>query len=366
MSLPSRTVVACDATYNEGGLGKLLAAQVEAARDAGTLHCYFARAARPGDAAGRALPLPALRRLLRSPLLRPAPGWRAFASAELFDRTVAGALPEADVFIGITGQALHSFRAARRRGSGRLVLISPNAHVDNVARQHRRAWQAHHLEPGWLTTAQRAKTRREYALADEIWVLSAYTHQSFVAAGVGAGRLRRVALPLLPRFTPPRHAPPRAGFNILYVGRLEATKGIAVLLDAFRRLAAPDAHLTLIGGFATAAMRRHVERAAADDPRIALAGGDPLPHLHRADVFVHPSYEDGLGLAPLEALACGVPVIVTADTGMGEHVVDGVNGFVVPTGDAGAILDRLHALRARPLRAAAPLLPAPPRTQAAG
>jgi glycosyltransferase involved in cell wall biosynthesis len=66
--------------------------------------------------------------------------------------------------------------------------------------------------------------------------------------------------------------------------------------------------------------------------------------LHTADVFVHPSYEDGFGYAPMEALACNVPVIVTEDTGMKESVVDGHNGYIIPTGDGDALLDRLRRL----------------------
>jgi glycosyltransferase involved in cell wall biosynthesis len=113
----------------------------------------------------------------------------------------------------------------------------------------------------------------------------------------------------------------------------------------------PDIELTLVGGYGSRAMRRHVERAMAADRRIRRCPGDPLPHLQRADVLVHPSFQEGFGYAPMEALACDVPVIVTADTGMKEHVEPGGNGWVVPTGSAEAIADRLgEMLRARPRR----------------
>ena len=75
----------------------------------------------------------------------------------------------------------------------------------------------------------------------------------------------------------------------------------------------------------------------------------PLPHLLRADVCVHPSYEDGFAYAPMEALACGVPAIVTEDTGMKEHIVEGRNGYVVPTGAVNSLVDRLEHLWNHPL-----------------
>ena len=47
----------------------------------------------------------------------------------------------------------------------------------------------------------------------------------------------------------------------------------------------------------------------------------------------------------MEALACGVPVVVTEDTGMKEHVEDGVNGWITPTGAVGALLKIITHLR---------------------
>ena len=78
-----------------------------------------------------------------------------------------------------------------------------------------------------------------------------------------------------------------------------------------------------------------------------LEYGDPLEVLRRAHVFVHPSFEDGFGYAPMEALAVGVPVIVTDQTGMAEYVQEGVNGSVVPAGDVEALAERLREFSRR-------------------
>jgi glycosyltransferase involved in cell wall biosynthesis len=96
-------------------------------------------------------------------------------------------------------------------------------------------------------------------------------------------------------------------------------------------------------------MRKYLAQKLRADPRITISPGDPLPHLQRAHVYVHPSFQDGYGYAPMEALACGVPVIVTEDTGMKEHVREGVDGYVVPAGDPDALLDRLEHLAKQPL-----------------
>ena len=94
------------------------------------------------------------------------------------------------------------------------------------------------------------------------------------------------------------------------------------------------------------------------DERITVGPGDPLPLLQRADAFVHPTYEDGFGYAPMEALACGVPVIATKDTGMKEYVQEGGNGYVVPTGSVEAIAEALMRVSKTPLATTRSLLPA--------
>jgi glycosyltransferase involved in cell wall biosynthesis len=68
----------------------------------------------------------------------------------------------------------------------------------------------------------------------------------------------------------------------------------------------------------------------------------------KTSVLVHPSLADGFSYAVVEAMACGVPVIVTDNTGAADLVEDGVNGYVVPTADARAIAERLEYLHRHP------------------
>jgi glycosyltransferase involved in cell wall biosynthesis len=90
-------------------------------------------------------------------------------------------------------------------------------------------------------------------------------------------------------------------------------------------------------------MRRFVQEACAADPRISARPGDPLPHLQRARLCVHPAYEDGFAYAPAEALACGVPVIVSEDTGMKDLISASGAGLVVASDDMDALSDSIDA-----------------------
>ena len=351
-------VIACNSSYGKGGIGQHFAQLVEESRARGRLGRYYAPGLKTGDEKGRRVEK---RRwhdwLVQYTPVRFSPGWRSFLYNEFFDRQVARRLePPLDRFMGFVGKSLRSFRRAAELGANRLELVAANSHVRNLKRLHDRAHRQHGLHDSWLNAAQKRKTLREYEGADTIYVHSEYTRESFLDAGIPADKLERTYLRVDPRFQPPDRRPDDETFRIAYVGRVEATKGIPLLLDAFSQLQTTDKQLILVGGWSTRRMRKYMEDWLTDE-RIRMTPGDPRPVLHEADVFVHPTYEDGFGYAPMEALACGVPVIVTEDTGMKEYVREPENGHVVPTGRVDPIVNRLEHLRRHPKSATTSLLP---------
>lgn len=348
----ARAMVSCSAGYGSGGMGQHFAAVVEKFRSAGRLGQYYSPRPAPGDAGIGVIVSPGSEgSLFRFTPLRFSPGWKAHLGGVLFERRVIRLLPPRVAHLcAFNGQALRLFEACSRRGCGRFELVAATCHVSCVRQQHRRAAEQHPIEPDWLNDAQHNRTLQEYARADLIYVGSEHARQSFLAEGVEAAKLERMFYPVDARFKPSSVAPHDGKFRVIYCGSLCVTKGVAVLIEAFRQLAMPNAELLLFGGCATRRMRVWIDRQRALDPRIRMAAGDPLPGMQSADVCVHPSYQDGLGYSPLEALACGVPVIVSEDTGMKEYVRIGINGFVVPTGQWQPILERLEHLAKHPLR----------------
>ena len=348
-------LITCNAAYGAGGLGNLLADAVERARREGLPFRYVCSGAMPGDDAISAVVGAGLANALNHlPPIRFNPGCRQYLTFELFDRAAARQLDRpCESVLGLAGQALRTFRRARERGCRRLELLSPTAHVNHVWRQHRRAYAQYPIERDWLSRAHREKVLAEYETADAIHVVSDYARQTFIAEGVAPAKLRAFPVRVHARFKPDvvGRADDRT-FRVVYTGALSVVKGVPLLIDAFGRLPR-EAALTLVGGSGTRGMRRYLERAVRRDPRIDILPGDPLPHLRRADVYVHPSYQDGFAYAVAEAIACGVPVIVTEDTGAKERVVEGVNGWVVPSGDVDAIHARLEQLASSTARSRA-------------
>lgn len=347
-SRQSSTLISCFAAYGSGGLGQHFTQVIEEARSQARLLKYYSFGTKPDDPSGQRIKQTVTRYLDYTPL-RYSPGWTSFLECDAFDRAVAAKTIPTEEFHGFVGQSLHSFQAVRQAGCQFLRLEAANSHVNNVVKQHQKATQKFGVESSWLNEAQRRKTLKEYEMADVIYVASEYTRQSFLAEGIPDSKLRQIELKPRPRFVSSGNRSHDGIFRIVYVGSLTVMKGIPILLEAFSRLPGKDVHLTLVGGWATRGMRRYLQAWLSRDSRIQIAPGDPLPHLQRANVYVHPTYEDGFAYAPMEALACGIPVIVTEDTGMKEHIQTGFNGHVIPTGDWEALLEKLGAYKSSSL-----------------
>ncbi len=137
-----------------------------------------------------------------------------------------------------------------------------------------------------------------------------------------------------------RLAVPDAQAVLLFSGRLTAVKGVAVLLGALRRIAAPP-RVWIAGD---GPERARLEAQAAGLPVTFLGWRDDVADLLRAaDGLVLPSFHEGLPLAVLEGMAAGLPVLATAVAGTPEAVVHGETGFLVPPGDEAALAGAIEA-----------------------
>jgi len=333
-------VVSCGVPFGGGGLGRHLQEIVEALDRLGQQRIYICSSDHIASKHSR-LRVPGAATLL-GPLANLSPGRRLRKARVQFDAYAARELPQADHLMAFNRQALMQFRAAARAGYQSVSLVSGSPHVRRVARQHARAYRQYPIERSFGTYIVK-RYLTEYAEAQRIYVASPYTWESFTEQGIGEERLSLFPLTPDPRYQPVPRPPASSTFNVVYIGSLSVAKGVPLLVDAVRRLAHRDLRLVLVGGWKTRGMRRFIAEASAEDDRIEVRPGDPLPHLREAGLCAHPTYEDGFAYAPAEALACGVPVLVSEDTGM-KHLVDpGRNGVILPTGDRSALSAAIDA-----------------------
>lgn len=151
---------------------------------------------------------------------------------------------------------------------------------------------------------------------------------------------------------------PRPGdgrtLRILFVGALVPRKGLPVLIEAFTHLRRRGlrVELTIVGaGPNMGAARRRVPREAREQVRfLGLASRrEVLESFARADLFCAPSLgRESFGIVLLEAMAAGLPVVASDIEGYQDVVTHGVEGVLVPPGEAGALADALESLLRAP------------------
>ncbi len=148
---------------------------------------------------------------------------------------------------------------------------------------------------------------------------------------------------------------------LVAAGRLESNKGFHVLIEALARLSATAGgarwRLVLIGdGPRRGSLERQVRQAGLAG-RIHLIGRVPDEAVHAwyaaAALFVHPTLYEGSSLVTLEAMAHGRAVVATAAGGIPDKVTNGVNGWLAPPGDAGALAAALRSALSNRRRLAA-------------
>lgn len=278
-------------------------------------------------------------------------------------------LEGAEIVDGVSSFSLPSIRVCRRRGVP-FVLQRLSSHM-NVQCEILSAEQRLLGLKGDMTHPKVvAMELAEYAEADRIVVPSRFAKKTFIAQGVASSRIWCNPFGVnLAMFRPDAVFEKAERFTVIYTGSLTFRKGIHYLVEGFRTAGVPGARLLLIGG-PSSETDQLIQSAP---PGLERLGHVPQPELvkyyRQAHVFVIASIEEGLAMVQAQALACGLPLVCTSNTG-GEDLLEMIDagrapieesggirrysaGFVVPPRDPKALAACLQRLAADPeLRAA--------------
>jgi alpha-maltose-1-phosphate synthase len=270
------------------------------------------------------------------------------AMSQNFDARVARRFREIrpDIVYAYDGAALETFRESRKHG---ITTIEEQCSSywrwarDFFAEEAERTPEFASLLPT-LTDPPGHLERKdeELQLADYVFVASKHVQRTL--AGVVPDAKVRMIPYAAPAVKPRQHFNRESGapLKVLFVGNLGQHKGIGYLLAAMDLLGG-KAELTMVG-------RRLRANARVDAACRRWRWFETLPQarvldlMQESDVLVLPSLSDAFGLVVTEGLACGLPVIVTPNTGASEIIRDGREGYVVPICRADIIACRLEAL----------------------
>lgn len=272
---------------------------------------------------------------------------------DLFSRRLAGHLPpDSDVFIGLSSFCLQAIE--RAKGYGQVTIVDHGSlhqrterHLlEEEGRLHGLSLDSS-LAPAWIIE----KEDLEFHAADRVMVLSRAASRSLIEEGIEERKIFVNPCGVdLARFTPPEKKADDV-FRIIYCGNISPRKGVHYLLQAFSELNLDRAELCLIGSAPSPSFSRLLARHQSGNVR--FLGTFPHNELRqvyaRGSVFVLPSLADGFGMVVPQAMACGLPVIVTENVGAADIVADGVEGYVVPIRDVAALKDKIRYLYENPV-----------------
>lgn len=267
---------------------------------------------------------------------------------DAFSRRLAAYVPpDTDVFIGLSSFCLEAIERAKQLGITAIVDHG-SLHLRTEYRLLSEEAEFVGLPPPDPATFQWAidKENAEFQAGDRVLVLSKAAKRTLVAEGVAEHKVlvNSCGVNLAQFSWRPKQD---AVFRIVQCGGLNRRKGVHYLLRAFRELQLPGAELWFVGDDPRQSeLAPVIKRLATENVRFIgrVHQSDLAAVYNQASVFVLASIADGFGMVVPQAMACGLPVIVTENVGAADIVTDGIDGFVIPIRDVDSLKEKLLLL----------------------
>jgi L-malate glycosyltransferase len=145
-----------------------------------------------------------------------------------------------------------------------------------------------------------------------------------------------------------------ATFDLIFAGRLVPIKRVDLFLESVRLLkeSHPDIAAVIVGDGPLALELQNLSAEMGLSGNVHFAGfqADMAPWFNQAKIFILTSISEGLSLAMMEAMACGLPAVVPETGDLGDLVADGVNGYLTGASDPRVIATRISSLLDEPER----------------
>ncbi|RQZ09493.1 glycosyltransferase [Burkholderia sp. Bp9031] len=247
------------------------------------------------------------------------------------------------------GTARHIVAKAKREGSivlGEVVNTHPLYRDRLLSEEENRRGLPH----GHRINRQQQRLIDEVNLYDYILAPSSIVRESFIQHGVPASIIKVIPYAAnVQRFRPlERRGTNPNRFGILCVGQICLRKGQIYLLEAVKQLGDARVHVTLIGQIDPTiepllAPYRHL---FTHIPRVDNAQLND--YYNAADLFVLPSLEEGLAVVLCEALATGLPIVATRESGAAEIIEHDRSGKIVPSGSVDQLANAIGEMIGSP------------------
>ena len=274
-----------------------------------------------------------------------------FFISDLFDRLASRKVKKTDIFIGWSSKSLHCLRKAKKMGTI-TVLERGSSHMLEQQRILNEEYDKFGLKVQLAHPKIIEKELKEYEEADYISIPSHFVKRSFLEKGIPENKL--IHVPYGVDLSAFKQIPKTDDvFRVVFAGGMTIRKGVPYLLQAFSELNLPNSELLLMGSVNEEIkpfFKKYNVRGRTSN--IKWIGHVPQKELYKyysqGSVFVIMSIEEGLAMVQPQAMACGLPVIATTNTGGEDIIRDGVDGFIIPIRDVEKLKEKLVYLYENP------------------
>lgn len=249
-------------------------------------------------------------------------------------------LNQCDIYIGWSGSSLETLIEAKKRGVT-TILERGSTHYTYQQNILFEEFNKYGLKFN-INYDIWARELLEYELCDYISIPSSFVKRTFMEKGIPENKL--LVNPYGVDLSNFKQIPKEDKiFRVIFCGTLSIQKGSHYLLQAFYELNLPNSELWHIGSIKEE-MKTFMKKYQSD--KIIYKGHYPQNELYKlysqGNVFCIPSLQEGMAMVQLQAMACGLPLICTTNTGGDDLITkNGEEGFVIPIRDVNAIKEKI-------------------------
>lgn len=256
----------------------------------------------------------------------------------LFGKLVYFNLPKTKIYhtwIGISQEAIEK---SKKQGAI-LVLEGANSHPLNVMKILEREYKKYGLIYPEKEKKEAKKLTKILKQFDYVMCPSQFVYNSFLEEGFRKDQLIYLPYGVTLKDFPNKQRKTNGKMRFVFVGSIQLRKGVQYLLKAWSEMKLRDAELVLVGRIWPDAQK--VVEKYKTNKTIVFPGFDsnPKKYLLESDVFISPSLEEGSALTCYEAMACGLPLIATFNTG--SIIRNNKEGFVIDESNVEQIKEKI-------------------------
>ena len=254
---------------------------------------------------------------------------------------------EVDILVGWSGFSRKCFIKAKKFNCIK-ILERGSSHIKFQHKILTDEYKSLGIKPNVPSSQMIKKEIEEYDLADFICVPSQYVKETFIKYGIKKDKIIKIPYGVdLKEFCVVESKKRKDNkFRIISTGSISVRKGSHYLLEAFKELSLPNSELIFVGSF-DPDFKKIIKRYSniKNIRFIKKQKQELLRNFYNdSDLFILCSIEEGLAMVQAQAMACGLPVICTTNTGGSEIVDENINGYIIPIKDTQSLKDRIKKL----------------------